>query len=71
MRYFTVHLDRETSERAGAGGMFQVISIKDEEEKDRTDLVDQGAHYPDLDKLAADIAKALNTSPSEITLDEV
>jgi hypothetical protein len=28
MAYFEVNLDYESSERAGAGGMFQVISIQ-------------------------------------------
>ncbi len=27
---YTVHCDYETSERAGAGGHFQVIDLKDE-----------------------------------------
>ena len=49
--YFLVHLDYETSDRAGAGGMFQVISIEDDEGKDFTHLVDQGFHYASLDEL--------------------
>jgi type I restriction enzyme S subunit len=69
-RTFHVHLDHETSERAGAGGMFQVYSIKDEKGNDRTNLVDQGTHYHDLTELAATLAKALRVSPSEIELVE-
>jgi len=71
MAYFEVHLDHETSARAGASGMFQVISITDENGNDRTAIVDQGIHYSDLDSLALDIANALGLGPSEIELVEV
>jgi type I restriction enzyme S subunit len=69
--HFLVNLDYETSERAGAGGMFQVISIEDEEGKDFTHLVDQGVHYPSLDELGADLASALKVSQHQIELEEV
>lgn len=69
--YFLVHLDYETSERAGAGGMFQVISIEDDEGKDFTYLVDQGFHYSSLDELGEDIASALKVSLHQIELEEV
>jgi type I restriction enzyme, S subunit len=68
--YFLAFLDRETSQRAGADGMFQVISLEDHDGVDKTDLVDQGTHYPNLPALAADIAKALNVPVSEIDLEE-
>ena len=68
--YFLVNLDYETSESAGAGGMFQVISIKDEERKDFTHLVDQGRHYLSLDELREDIASALKVSSNQIELEE-
>jgi len=69
--YFTVHLDYETSERVGAGGMFQVFSVKDEDDKDFTHLVDQGQHYASLDELKADIARALKVEASQVDLEEV
>lgn len=69
--YFLVHLDYETSERARAGGMFQVISIEDDEGKDFTYLVDQGFHYSSLDELGEDIASALKVSLHQIELEEV
>ncbi|MFN3985812.1 MAG: restriction endonuclease subunit S [Rhodocyclaceae bacterium] len=69
--YFEVHLDYETSERAGAGGMFQVISLEDEDGKDFTDLVDQGQHYASLDELKEDIASALKVEAGQIELEEV
>lgn len=68
--YFLVYLDYETSESAGAAGMFQVISIKDEEGKDFTHLVDQGRHYSSLDELGEDIASALKVSANQIELEE-
>jgi len=49
--HLTVTLDSETSEQAGAGGMFQIESISDEKGNDLSKNVDQGVHYPDLDAL--------------------
>lgn len=69
--HFEVHLDYETSERAGAGGMFQVISLEDEDGKDFTRLVDQGRHYVSLDELKADIARALKVGAGQIELEDV
>lgn len=68
--YFTVVLDYETSEHAGAGGMFQVAALSDENDKDRTDLVDQGKHYAALDELADDIARRLGVRVDQIELEE-
>ena len=69
--YFTVHLDYEISERDGASGMFQVISIEDEDGKDFTRLVEQGQHYASLDDLQNDIAGALKVTTGQIELEEV
>ena len=44
-------LDRETSEGAGAGGTFQVVSLEDDEGNDLTALVDQGKHFHSIDEL--------------------
>lgn len=68
---FEVHLDYETSERAGAGGMFQVISLEDEDGKDFTHLVDQGQHYASLDELKEDIASVLKVDAGQIELEAV
>lgn len=67
---FTVVLDYETSDHAGAGGMFQVAALSDEDDKDRTDLVDQGKHYAALDELANDIARRLGVRADQIELEE-
>lgn len=69
--YFEVQLVYETSERAGAGGMFQVISLEDEDGKDFTHLVDQGQHYASLDKLKDDIASALKVEAGQVELEVV
>jgi type I restriction enzyme, S subunit len=69
--HFEVHLDYETSERAGAGGMFQVISLEDEDGKDFTHLVDQGQHYASLDELKDDIASALKVAAGQIEVEAV
>lgn len=67
--YFIAHLDYETSERAGAGGMFQVISVEDDEGKDFTYLVDQGKHYASEDSLKMDIARALKIETHQVELE--
>ncbi len=66
-----MHLDYETSERAGAGGMFQVFSVEDDNGKDFTHLVDQGQHYASLGALKKDIARSLKTDEAHIELEEV
>lgn len=68
--HFAVVPDFETSEHAGAGGMFQVADLRDENDKSRTDLVDQGKHYATLDELADDIARRLGVPASQIVLEE-
>lgn len=68
---FEVHLDYKTSERAGAGGMFQVISLEDEDGKDFTHLVDQSQHYASLDELKEDIASVLKVDAGQIELEAV
>src|ERR1700680_2926029 len=45
MWHINAQLDWEMGERAGAGATFQVIELKDDEENDLTDLVDQGRHF--------------------------
>lgn len=48
---FKLNLDWETSESAGAEGMFQVISIKDDDDNDVTDQykINHGKHYSSLE----------------------
>lgn len=68
---FLVQLDYETSEHAGAGGMFQVISVEDEDGKNFTYLVDQGRHYASLDDVQNDIASALKVETRQVNLEAV
>ena len=49
--HITALLDRETTERAGAGGTFQVIKMEDDEGNNLTSWVDQGTHFHDLEEL--------------------
>jgi type I restriction enzyme S subunit len=69
--YLQAQLDYETSEQAGAVGVFQVISIEDDEGKDHTHLVDQGRHYASLDDLKVDLASALKVAARQIDLEAV
>lgn len=66
---FQIQLDYETSERAGAGGMFQVIAIEDHAGKDFTHLVDQARHYESLDELRGDLATSLDVQTARIKLE--
>jgi len=69
--YFEVQLDYETSEHAGASGMFQVMTVVDEEDKDFIHLVDQGQHYASLDDLKEDIARSLKVEVWQVDLEVV
>lgn len=69
--YFRAFLDREASARAGAGDMFQVTSLEDDYGHSRTDWIDQGRHYADLDALRDDLAKRLGVAPDLVTVEEI
>jgi type I restriction enzyme S subunit len=71
MPIYSINLDRETSERAGAGGHFQVVSIEDASGNDLTDeLVDVGTHFPSLDAVQETIAAKIGLPASDIELIE-
>lgn len=69
--YFHVHLDYETSARSGAAGMFQVISVEDEDGQDFTHLVDMGKHYASINELKEDIASALKVETRQVDMEVV
>lgn len=71
MKYYTIHRDYETSDRAGAGGMFQVSGIWDSDSEDVTFLIDVGKHYNSLIEIKEDMAMKLRISPADIDLNEV
>lgn len=68
--YFSAQLDYENSENVGAGGMFQVISVEDDDGKDFTHLVDQGRHYASLEDLKEGLARALEVDVQQVELEE-
>ncbi|MFG0605705.1 restriction endonuclease subunit S [Vibrio mimicus] len=67
--YFEVDLDYETSSSAGATGMFQVISLTEDNGKDATHLIEQGQHYASLEDLKSDIADKLGIRANLIELE--
>jgi type I restriction enzyme S subunit len=69
VRYFQVYCDYETPERAGAGGMFQVIELTEDGE-DVTDLVDQGILFIDLNHLRRHLQGRLGPEV-EVDVEEV
>lgn len=69
MMHLEVALDYETSENAGAGGMFQIESVIDSETNDDlTGRVDVGVHLNDRAKLEDYIRQKFG---SETTFDIV
>src|SRR5262249_50735696 len=68
---FSVQLDYATSERAGLAGMFQLISVEDEDGKNFTHLVDQGRHYASLNELKEDLARVLKVEVHQVNLEAV
>ncbi|MCD7111831.1 hypothetical protein LRX75_22650 [Rhizobium sp. DKSPLA3] len=68
---YRTYLDYETAERIGASGTFQVISIEDDDGNDviKALHIDSGKHYPSLDSLKADIARATGTSVDGIDIE--
>lgn len=65
--HYSIQLDRETSERAGAGGMFQVVLITDNNDTDVTGLVDQGRHYLTIEDVVVGIAPRTRQLSNSIT----
>lgn len=76
MSVFYVQKDYETSNRVGAGGLYQLIELKNEEEesillnKDGSERYDQGKHYTDED-LMDDIVKNEKILIRDIELIEI
>lgn len=66
--HIEAELDWETSENAGAGGTFQVVSLTDEAGNDVTDKVDQGRHFPSLKDLESELTTVFG---KEVTVEEV
>ena len=76
MANFKIHKDYETSERAGAGGMYQIIELlledEDNNEVDVTDQVDVGIHFSSgNDEIYQYLAETFNISKEEINIEEV
>lgn len=70
--YFLINIDYKTSNRCGARGLFQVISILGGDGSDVTNtLVDVGTHYPDTETLRRAIANRLGIAPATVDLEEV
>ena len=67
---YTILCDYETSERAGAGGMFQVAQLMNEDGDDCTALVDVGKHYRSFEEVKIDLAKKTGKKPINIGLEE-
>jgi len=67
---YTIICDYETSERAGAGDMFQVAQLIDQNGVDCTHLVDVGRHYRSFEEVARTIAAKTGIKASDIEFDD-
>ena len=75
--HFYLFKDRETPDRAGMGGMFQVAQLEvvetDGTITDVTSMVDQGMFFSDEDyrEFVGYLAQMFNRNHSEISFEEV
>jgi len=67
---YTIICDYETSERAGAGDMFQVAQLIDDSGVDCTHLIDVGRHYRSFEEVKRTIAKKTSVQVDDIELEE-
>lgn len=72
MATFRLIADWETSERAGAGGMYQIESLT-MDGKDVTHMVDQGMHFSgeDSNDIVKYLAGAFNIPEKDVKFEEV
>jgi hypothetical protein len=71
MPHYRVEVDKETAERVGASGTFQVIQLHDDDaDVDCTHPINTGTHYFSFEQLREDIARATGVPVSDVTLDE-
>lgn len=71
MAVFYVGKDFETSERAGAGGMFQLDTLLDDNENDITNKIDVGIHFRNDNELKGYLSQIFQIPADEIHLDDV
>jgi type I restriction enzyme S subunit len=71
MTTFQVGKDYETSEQAGAGGMFQIDTLIDENENDVTDKIDVGRHFNNDEDLKKYLSGIFKIPKKEIDIDEI
>ncbi|MFA5649340.1 MAG: hypothetical protein WC951_13680 [Bacteroidales bacterium] len=71
MANFEVGKDFETSERAGAGGMFQVDTLKDDNGNDVTDRIDVGKHFSNDDELKEELSNVFGIPVNDIDLTDL
>jgi type I restriction enzyme S subunit len=71
MATLQVGKDYETSERAGAGGMFQVDTLIDENDDDVTNRIDVGMHFSDEEQLKEYLSQIFGIPVADIDLDDM
>lgn len=71
MAVFQVGKDFETSERAGAGGMYQVDSLIDENDMDVSNRIDAGKHYSNDEELKNDLSIIFDIPIEDIEIEEL
>lgn len=71
MRTFQVGKDYEISEQAGAGEMFQIDTLIDENDNDITEQIDVGIHFNNDEDLKKYLSGIFKIPKKEINIDEI
>ena len=71
MPTFQVSKDFETSERAGAGGMFQIERLLDANGQDITHNIDVGIHFNNDEELIDYLAQIFGLNISQIDIIDI
>lgn len=71
MQLFKVGKDFKTSERSGAGGMFQIDALYDEEDNDISNKVDFGQHFVNDEDLKDYLAEVFGFPSDDIELEDL
>lgn len=71
MATFQVGKDFETSQRAGAGGMFQVETLIEDTGSDVTNRIDVGIHFRDDDHLKDYLSQMFGIPSNQIDIIEL
>jgi len=71
MPHYTIVTDRETPERAGYSGAFQVVSVSDDEGNELDNVIDCGQFFTSHKEVKELLAAKFNHDLNTIEIEEV